>query len=353
MSFSHLRQRRARLCAALALVALGLACGGPKRRDTRAFENSPDNLAQLGGEQLELLARARARLEGGDPDGAGELLDAAAAAPGAPFALRRLHQEAWLLAAPEAASAHVEAARRRAEERPTCHDVLLWARVAPNAEQRRAALEQALALDPREPWAHYAWAHSRALEGDWGGAADAVQRALEIDPGHRAARRLEAAILARGARSEEAVNALEVWLDATVGDPRVGAGERASARLDLAHLVLERGNAARALELLRAVHPSEGGELTRWCLIAAAEQAAGRPVPALEAAQNAARSSPADLTPKVQIALLRQYDLRDAEGATAAWRAVLDATRGATDLAALIQGLRARIVLERGAGAAP
>lgn len=347
------QRRRARVCAALAMLGLALACGGPKRRDTRAFENSPDNLAQLGGEQLELLARARARLESGDPDGAGELLDAAAAAPGAPFALRRLHQEAWLNAAPEAASAHIEAARRRAEERPTCHDLLLWARVAPSAEVRRAALEQALALDPREPWAHYAWAHARALEGDWGGAADAVQRALEIDPGHRAARRLEAAILARGARSEEAVNALEVWLDATVGDPRVGASERASARLDLAHLVLERGNAARALELLRAVHPAEGGELTRWCLIAAAEQAAGRPPEALDAAQNAARSSPAELTPKVQIALLRQHDLRDPQGAAEAWRAVLDATRGATDLAALIQGLRARIVLERGAGATP
>jgi len=353
VNVSRLCPRLVRLGAALAVSALALACGGPQRRDTRAFENSPDNLAQLGGEQLELLARARTRLELGDPDGAGALLDAAAAAPNAPFGLRRLHQEAWLQASPEISSAHIDAARRRAEERPTCHDLLLWARVAPTAQQRSAALEQALTLDPREPWAHYAWAHARALEGDWGEAADAVQRALEIDPGHRAARRLEAAILARGARSEEAVNALEVWLDATVGDPRVGASERASARLDLAHLVLERGNATRALELLRAVHPAESGELTRWCLVAAAEQAAGRPGPALEAAQNAARSSPADLTPKLQIALLRQHDLRDPQGAAAAWRAVLDATRGATDLAALIQGLRARIVLERGAEAAP
>jgi tetratricopeptide (TPR) repeat protein len=338
------------LAAGLALGAL-FGCGTP-RHDQRDFEASADHPARLGSRTLEVLTRARAALDSGDAAGAAAQL-AAVMNPDAPFALRLMHQDAVLAAGGEGALQVPSAARELAEREPTATNLLLWARVAPEAAQSRAAIEHALTLDPRNPWAHYALAHARAREGDWVAASDCVQRALEIDPGHRAARRLEAAILARGAGLDDAIAALSAWLAATRYDPRVPTAWRVSAQLDLAHLHLLDGKPAPALALLREVSPAEGVELARWCLIAAAEQAAGRSSAALEAARRAGQADPRALTPMVQTALLHQHDLRDSKGAQAAWQRVLDATRGSTELASLIQGLRARIVLERAAEPAP
>ncbi len=344
----------AAFAAGFALCVLSLAftaCAAP-RRDQRDFEQSADHPSKLGSRTLEVLTRARALMDSGEPANAAAQL-AAAMTPDAPFSMRLMHQDALLAAGGDGAEELAAAAREAAEREPTATNLLLWARVAPESAQRRAAIEHALTLDPRNPWAHYALAHARARDGDWVAASDCVQRALVIDPGHRAARRLEAAILARGARVDDALGALAAWLAATRFDPRIPTAWRVAAQLDLAHLHLLDGKPGPALELLRQVSPSEGAELARWCLIAAAEQAAGRSAAALEAAQKAGNADPKALTPMVQVALLRQYDLRDAKGAQAAWQKVLDATRGSTDLASLIQGLRARIVLERAAEPTP
>lgn len=340
-----------RVLVALAGAALmsSAACQSPPRRDVRVFERSPDHPSQLGGALLATLTRARSLLDAGDGAGALALLEPAALSPDAPFAVRRLYQDAQLASGGDAAHEIEASARELAERQPSADNLLLWARVATRPEEARAAIDHALTLDPRNSWAHYAAAYARARDGDWVAASDAVQRALDLDPGHRAARRLEAAILARGARSQDAIQALRIWLEGTRDDPRFAAAERADAQLDLAHLLVLAGEPAAALEILRKVSPSEGSQLARWCLVAAAEQGAGRASAALEASQSAAQAAPDELLPLVQIAILREFDLGDAKAAREAWQRVLEATTGATDLGSLIQGLRARIVLERSA----
>lgn len=334
-------------CGAVLSVA---ACKAPPRRDVRVFAQSPDHPARMGAAALATLTRARALLDAGDATAAAALLAPAAQAPDARFVVRRMHQDAELAAGADALEVEARA-RERAELEPSADNLLLWARVARGASEARAAIDHALTLDPRNSWAHYAAAYSRALDGDWVEASDAVQRALDLDQGHRAARRLEAAILARGGRSQEAIHALQIWLEGTRDDPRVGAVERGDAQLDLAHLLVEAGDSAAALELLRNVSPAEGSQMARWCLVAAAEQAAGRADVALEASALASEHAPRELLPLVQMAILRQFDLRDGPAAREAWQRVLAATRGATDLGSLIQGLRARVVLERFAAA--
>ncbi len=338
----------------LALAAPFSACSSTPRRDVRVFTRSVDHPERLGSARLATLERAREALERADAAAALALLEPLAAESGAPFAIRRMHQDALLELAGGDTKPLAAVARAEAEAQPTADNLLLWARVAPDADAARAAVEHALTLDPRNVWAHYAAAFLRARGGDWVAARECVARALELDPGHRAARRLEAAILSRSARSAEAINALEVWLEAVRDDPRISAAERADAQLDLAHLLLLDGRDQRARELLESASPAEGAVLTRWCLLAAAEQAAGRPREALTAAERAAATDRSALLPLVQIAILREFDLGEREAARAAWTRVLESTRGATDLASLIQGLRARVVLERfGAEAAP
>lgn len=336
-----------RAAGPLALLALFAACSSPPRRDVRVFERSADHPSKLGSARLAQLTRARTALESGEPAVALALLEPLVAEADASFALRRMHQDALVALAGDDLKELSSRARALAEAEPTADHLLLWARIAPSADAARAAVEHALTLDPRNSWAHYAAAFLRARSGDWVSASEGVQRALALDPGHRAARRLEAAILARGARSSEAINALEVWLAAVRDDPRVSSAERADAQLDLAHLLLVEGEHRRALALLNDVGPAESAVLTRWCLLAAAEQAAGRPREALSAAERAVEADADALLPLVQIAILHEFDLEQRDQAREAWRRVLAATRGATDLASLIQGLRARIVLER------
>ncbi len=340
--------RRGFACALVVALAVALVgCSSSPRRDVRVFERSPDHPSRLGGARLASVASARESLESGRPAEALALLEPIVADPAAPFALRRMHQDALLALAGDDTKDLCAQARELAEAQPTADHLLLWARIAPNADAARAAVEHALTLDPRNVWAHYAAAYLRARVGDWVLASEGVARALELDPGHRAARRLEAAILARGARSSEAIDALSVWLAAVRDDPRISSAERADAQLDLAHLLLLDGKHQRALELLKGVAPSESAVLTRWCLLAAAQQAAGLPREALAAAHNASQADARALLPLVQIAILHEFDLEQREQARAAWTRVLASTRGATDLASLIQGLRARIVLER------
>jgi len=335
----------------LALCAAGFAfsaCRGP-RRNTAVYEKSADAPTRFEAGPMAGLKRARAALDAGDGASALEILSSPPLDASRDFGVLRLRQEAQIAAAGGAVAKVEESAMALAQSEPSVSSLLLWARVCSDDESALAAIEHALSLDPRDAWAHYALGHRRARAGDWVGASDAVERALAFDPGHRAARRLEAAILARGGSAKEAADALAVWLEATLDDPFVSARERVSAQLDLAHVLLLRGDAKGAIELLRALPDGERDALVGACLTAASEQALGHPQAALAAARTASASDPHALTPLVQIAILQQYDLRDRAAARVAWQALLDATRGATELASLVQGLRARIALERDA----
>ena len=54
------------------------------------------------------------------------------------------------------------------------------------------ALAKAATLEPRADHIHYALALARGLQGDYRGAADSLSRAIEIQPGNRAAARTDA-----------------------------------------------------------------------------------------------------------------------------------------------------------------
>ncbi len=338
---------------AAVLLALACACGGPRRRP-EDYGASPERIEALPETARDDFQRVRRALDSGDTGVARAILDALVAARpediGGAVMLQELRLE---LATPQERETIVQAARATAENAPTVVNLLLAARVDSDSASARATLARAVLVDPNNAWAHYALAHNAARSGDWAAAQKAIDRALELDPGHRAARRLEAAILARAGQLDEARQALEVWLAVTDDDPRVDTRLRASAQLDLAHLYLLAGKESKARELLLALGSAPSDEIRRLCLLAAVDQALERPADALEDARSAQRADPHALMPLVQEALLLQHDFHDSDAAVVAWRKVLAATKGNPGLSALVQSLRARVVLERAEAPAP
>src|SRR6185295_12314523 len=103
---------------------------------------------------------------------------------------------------------------RRAQATPTVATLLLAARIDADPARARERIVQALVLGPRNAWPHYALAHLETRESNWALAQKSLQRALDLDKSHLAARRLEAALLVRNGRVELAARALELWLAA-------------------------------------------------------------------------------------------------------------------------------------------
>ena len=265
------------------------------------------------------------------------------------IAVALLMQDAELRIGSDGAERVLAAARARAEAEPSLLSLLLATRVEPDAPAALALARRAVLAQPESPWGHYAEAFSSARLGDWVGAQRANARALELDSGHRAAARLEAAILARAGRNREAIVALRAWLAAVENDPHFAGDARVLARLDLVQLlVLVREDAAALDELARL--PEAGGQaLRRACLEAAALQGVGRPDEALAAARRGQSADATSLVPLIQEALLQQYHRKDPTAAADLWRKLLATEESRAGLGALLDSVRARIALERGA----
>ena len=218
------------------------------------------------------------------------------------------------------------------------------ARTDPDAA--RTALETGLSADERHPDLHLALA-ALALEGSepgrWGLAREGLARALELDPGHLGARRLQAWMWAEEG-SPVAGDALQRWLTATESDPRVAYEVRVEAALDLATVRLREGRVARALELLEALRGERHDRARRLALEAVVQADLGDLDLAEALAWASASAHPEASLPWVQLALL---DEARGGGGAEAWEQVAAVAGTGGDLAAAVQALRARVAATR------
>ena len=212
--------------------------------------------------------------------------------------------------------------------------------------QARALLEEGLAAEPGHPDLLAARA---ALEleggepGRWVAARGWLQEALAADPGHLGARRLQAWMWAQEG-SPVAGDALRRWLGATAEDPRVSHAERVEAALDLATVRVREGRGAEALEQLEALRGEAHDRGRRLAIEAVVRADLGQLDEAEALAWASASASPADSLPWVQLALLGEA--RGGSGAEE-WARVAQVAGSGTDLAAVVQALRARVAAAR------
>ncbi len=232
--------------------------------------------------------------------------------------------------------------------------LVLAARVESDAIASISLLDRALELEPDFTWANYGKAHAllqnKTVVKRWQLAREALQRALVRDPGLIGARRLEAWMLAQEGTVREARAALEMWLQRTQTDVRVGSREREEAEVDLALLRVLDGDPQHARELLEHLEGSAVERDRRLTVLAVAAAEMGDLDAAMEAAHNAAGAAPEEVLPLVQQALLQQYWLGDEQAAKDLWAEVIAHSAGTPDIRTLLQGMRAKLLLEREAG---
>ena len=215
----------------------------------------------------------------------------------------------------------------RAAAEPTVVTEVLRARAETDLRAAATQLERAIELDPTCAWAHYGLSHvllgDRSRVDRWSGARQSLARALELDPGHVRARRLEA------------------WMAAQ-------EGSRAEAEA-----LLVRGEDRRALRLLEDLEGVRHDRARRLMLLTVARQEGGDALGALDAALRAQGAGmQGEALPLVQEALVLELFLGRPDEAEERWQEVARLGEGAANLADLIQGLRARVRLERAADAA-
>jgi tetratricopeptide (TPR) repeat protein len=245
--------------------------------------------------------------------------------------------------------------RERVTEQPSVAGFVLAARAESDALAAENLLERALELDPDCAWAHYGRAHAllrqRLRVDRWRVAREALGRAILLEPSHLRARRLEAWMLAQEGDAPGAAHALEVWLTRTLRDPRVPSEDRGTAQLDLAIAWILEGNPRAARDMLLGLEGLADGRPRRLAILAVALHELGQVEEALDAARRAEDAQPGSLLPVVQQAILLGGELDDRAAAQARWRAVAEGAgaEGAGDgnLAMMLQGLRARVELER------
>jgi len=345
-----------RALGALLLVASCLVlggCGGARGADWSALHESPYDALDEG--QLGELAGARVELAAGDERGAyARLVELAARAPRnlwvgialQEIELTRLEAgeaipgiASPLLAGPGDARERLALFyARRAQESTTPTALLLAARLERDNEAAEQMLARAQALDPECAWVPYARAHRLTLAGELPQAREHLDRALELDPGQLAARRLDAALRARSAGTREARAVMERWVEEARGDPRIATADYAAALIDLAILCVLAEDAREAEELLAQAArlregmglPRESSEGARVELVrSGAFESRGRIESALDAARSAHELAPAQgeaLLALVHEAMLQESWMRDPQAAIEAWRKVLAAT---------------------------
>jgi len=251
----------------------------------------------------------------------------------------------------EAALDDVDELRRRSEEkatnRPSVASEVLAARAQTDPEAAEVWLARAEARDPTCVWVHYARAFRAAGESRYESARQALERALDSDPGHLASRRLEAWILARDGATDEARARLAGWVARAASDWRVFPAQLAEAQLDLALLELSGGEPSRAADQLEELDASLVPAWRFHAARACTRQARGDLEGAREDLEKARALAPSELLPAVQDALFHDDFVADPERARAAWTAVREMAASKDDLAAAFETLRARVRLER------
>lgn len=372
---------------ALLLLAVLASCGTPP---LRSYESNPGRYDRLSPEGHERLVRARRLWDAGDLDAARVelavlstrnpenltvgvmlqdvelgLLESGASLPGEPAdPVPPTSPIPTAVASP--ADRLLNRYRRRLERarlapgRSPCAELVLTARLVPDPEEAKAQLEEALSWDAECNWAHYGLAHLLARQGDVNGALEAADQALDLDPGHLPARRLETRLLQRSGNLVRAAEALELWLEDARGDPLIGPREIAEAQLDLATLCLLDDEPGDALELLAGVDREQlGGSSVPGLLEAAAHEARGDPYAALAAAAAAREADPSDPLPLVQMALVQEYRLDDPARAAELWERVAELAKARVlgtnaasserplDASALLIWAQARVRVER------
>jgi hypothetical protein len=250
------------------------------------------------------------------PAGPDEAADPGAPAPesaaGAPDALGDV----------SAYCAREEAAAEREAGFNAC---LRAARVATDSARAEVWLTRAEIARPASAWVAYARAHRMwTLGRDQREARGELERALQLDAGLLPALRLRAALEAREGRAEDALVALESWLEPAREDPCVWPDELRAAELDRGALLILTGEPKDAQKHLeRLIGLSSIERARRDLLLAAAHEARNQPIEALQAAQAAGMHTDAEPLALQQQALLYELWLQDLSAARAAWERVL------------------------------
>jgi tetratricopeptide (TPR) repeat protein len=349
-------RRGALVLLALCATACGSTPGGPDYK--AAWSAEPE----LTGSDLDRLAAALAELEAGRSEPARDALRVLATRRKDVFLLQRWLQDAELAVAEERASFVASAGdeerpdplielrelyRERAEETGDAIDLLLAARIEDDAPAALHLVDRALAADPNKAWAWYGRAHISVLLGSWKEARAALRRCLELNPRHLPALRLSAWIQAEAGSRDAAISELESWLSIAANDPTLGAGVFEEAQLDLALLLVQEGESSRALALLESLAEADVDPLRRYTALAAAREARGDYLDALEAINLARDQDPSALLPVVQEALLIERHFGDPGRALKAWRLALELSRQQKDLGAVLQRTRAEVHIGR------
>jgi len=349
-------RRGALVLLALLATACGSAPSGPDYK--AAWRTAPE----LTGSDLDRLVAAQAELEAGRSEPARDALRVLALRRKDVFLLQRALQDAELAVAEERAdfissTGDTEAPdplielrelyRERAEETGTATDLLLAARIEDDAPAALHLVDRAIAADPNSSWAWYGRAHISVLLGSWKEARAALERCLELNPRHLPALRLSAWIQAEAGSRNAAISELQSWLALAAGDPTLGEGVYEAAQLDLALLLVQASETSHALELLGGLSEADVDPLRRFTALAAAREARGEYLDALEAINLAREQDPAALLPVVQEALLIERHFGDPARALKAWRLALELSRQQKDLGAVLQRTRAEVHIGR------
>ncbi|MFT4539076.1 MAG: hypothetical protein ACI841_002970 [Planctomycetota bacterium] len=239
----------------------------------------------------------------------------------------------------------------RLREEESLAAFLLAARLERDVVAARRYLSDALAIDSKCAWVHYGLAHLSLRDDEdknrWRVAQKNLNVALQHDPSHLRARRLEAWMLVQEGSAQSGLPAMEHWLSEVAGDPRIAMRQRQSAQLDLVREHVAQGN----LDVARAILLSlEGGRIDRarrFLLLACVEHALGHPDAAMEAAFRAEAAGLGEALPIVHQAMLLEEMDEDPSASQQAWQRVVERATASADVAGLLQVLRARVLLER------
>ena len=333
------------------LLALSLAaCSSTVELDVSGSVPEPSLLEEG---TAELLRGARERMEAGDVRSARDRYASLAAAhPEDPW-LASLAQEARFACltpdSPELAANLRRSYREAAEAQPGPLSYLLAARAEPDAYAALHLADRSLELDPQFAWGHYARAHALARLGGTEDARRAVERAVDLDPGHLPAWWLLAWLRSHAGEQGNAIATWSSWLEVAAKDPRVSSAAITTAACDLGVLLVRAQRHEEATQLLESAAADSSGRSSS--VLAAAAVELGELEAALASVRSARERDPDSLLYVVQEALLLERRAPSSREAVAAWRDVYERSEGLTDLSALLQRARAEAHLssiERG-----
>ena len=145
-------------------------------------------------------------------------------------------------------------------------DFLLAARMDEDGVASMNMLEEILNAEPRNQadiraWAHYGLAFRLMESGDLGAARASLREALQAQPGHLLARRLEVRLESSGQQLASKEVRLAYWLDRAMEAPEVPSAVWYDAVVDLAILRMGRNDGKGALEALQGLDYLRGASL--------------------------------------------------------------------------------------------